>query len=98
MKFEIEKNIVKLPEGNFNQDLFGGRVQFNLSSDFQLSSLIQYDNESKSLGTNTRLRWTFDLLGDLFIVYNHNINKINRDIWQYDSNQFIIKLSYGFWQ
>ncbi|MCU0344995.1 MAG: carbohydrate binding family 9 domain-containing protein [Ignavibacterium sp.] len=98
LQFEIEKNIVKLPQGNFNQDLFGGRLQFNFSSDFQLSSLIQYDSESEALGTNTRLRWTFDLLGDLFIVYNHNINKIRQDILQFDSNQFIIKLTYGFWK
>jgi len=95
--FSYEKNIVRLPAGNFTQNLWGGRLQFSLTPNFEISSFIQYGNKSKSLGTNTRIRWTFDLLGDLFIVYNHNINKIERDVWQYQSNQFIIKLSYGFW-
>ena len=26
-----------------------------------------------SFGTNTRLRWTFNPLGELFVVYNHNL-------------------------
>lgn len=95
--FSYKKNIVRLPAGNFTQDLWGGKLQFSLTPNFELSSFVQYDNESKSLGTNTRIRWTFDLLGDLFIVYNHNINKIESDVWQYQSNQFTIKLSYGFW-
>ncbi|VAX22318.1 hypothetical protein MNBD_IGNAVI01-608, partial [hydrothermal vent metagenome] len=97
LSLNYEKNIVNLPEGNFTQDLFGGRIQFSFTSDFEFSSFIQYDNESGSIGTNTRLRWTFALLGDLFIVYNHNIDKLERNIWQYNSNQFIIKVTYGFW-
>jgi len=97
MEINYQKNIVKLKEGNFNQELFGGRLQLNFSSDFQLSSFIQYDSESKSFGTNTRMRWTITPLTDLYIVYNHNINKITRNRWQYDSNQLILKLSYGLW-
>lgn len=97
LSLNYEKNIVHLPEGYFTQDLFGGRIQFSFTSDFEFSSFIQYDSESGSIGTNTRLRWTFALLGDLFIVYNHNIDKLERNIWQYNSNQFIIKVTYGFW-
>jgi hypothetical protein len=92
-----EKNIVDLHEGNFQQDLFGGRLQLNFSPDLQLSSFIQYDNDSRSVGTNTRMRWTINPLTDLYVVYNHNINKITDRTWQFDSNQFILKLSYGIW-
>ena len=92
-----EKNIVNLKEGDFTQELFGGRLQLNFSSDLQLSSFVQYDSDSKQFGTNTRMRWTITPLTDLYIVYNHNINKILRDRWQFDSNQFILKLSYGLW-
>jgi hypothetical protein len=92
-----EKNIVDLREGAFQQVLFGGRIEFNFSSDLQFSSFVQYDNESNSIGTNSRMRWTITPLTDLYIVYNHNINKITQDIYQFDSNQFILKLSYGLW-
>jgi hypothetical protein len=93
----FEKNIVDLPEGAFEQDLFGTRLQLNFSSDLQLSSFLQYDNESDSIGTNTRMRWTITPLTDLFVVYNHNIRNIPQDQWQFDSNQFTVKLSYGLW-
>ncbi|MGE5402111.1 MAG: DUF5916 domain-containing protein [Ignavibacteriales bacterium] len=92
-----EKNIARLPEGNFTQDLLGLKFQLGLSSSLYLSSFIQYDTDSNQLGSNTRLRWMFDMMGDLFLVYNHNINKLDRENWQYDSNQLILKLSYGLW-
>lgn len=92
-----EKNIVNLDQGSFNQELFGGRLQLNFSPNLQLSSFTQYDNESNLIGTNTRMRWTISPLIDLFAVYNHNINKVFNDRWQFESNQFIVKLSYGLW-
>ncbi len=97
LDINYEKNIASLREGEFEQDLFGGRIGLNFSSNFQLSSFIQYDNESNSIGSNTRLRWTINPLADLYVVYNHNINKITKDRFQFNSNQFIIKLSYGLW-
>ncbi len=92
-----EKNIVKLVEGSFQQDLVGGRVQLNFSPNLTVSSFIQYDTESNLVGTNNRIRWTITPLVDLYVVYNHNINKVKKERWQFDSNQFILKLSYGLW-
>lgn len=92
-----ERNIGQLTVGDFDQTLFEGRVQYSFSPDFEFTSFIQYDNESKSIGTNNRLRWNFSMLGDLFVVYNHNVKRIEERFWQYESNQLIIKFSYGFW-
>ena len=44
---------------------------------------------------NTRLRWTFDPLGDVFVVYNHNVEDFT-DRWQLESNQLIVKVQYAF--
>ena len=55
---------------------------------------VQYDTESESVGTNTRLRWTFRSVADLFIVYNHNVRSI-LDRWQLASNQFLVKVQYA---
>ena len=97
LDLNYEKNIVDLKEGAFQQELFGGRLQLNFSPNLQLSSFTQYDSESNLFGTNTRMRWTITPLTDFYVVYNHNINKILEDRWQFDSNQFIVKLSYGLW-
>jgi hypothetical protein len=43
---------------------------------------------------NTRLRWTFRPVADLFIVYNHNVRSI-LDRWQLDSNQLLVKVQYA---
>jgi hypothetical protein len=67
------RNVGRLREGDFTQDLVGTRVRMNVSPDLQVNSYLQYDNESDTFGTNTRLRWTFSPLGDLFVVYNHNL-------------------------
>ncbi len=98
MIFELnyERNIAQLPYGNFDQDLFGGKLQLNFSPDIQFSSFVQYDNMSGSLGANTRLRWTFAPRGDLFVVYNHNMASNIEDRFSYQSNQFITKLTYSF--
>lgn len=94
---DFTKNIVKLPYGDFEQNLISGKLDYNFSSNLQITSFVQYDNESQSIGMNNRLRWTFDPLGDLFIVYNHNAIRNINDKWLFDSNQFILKVRYGIW-
>lgn len=83
--------------GNFTQYLYGTRVEIRPSADFQVSSFVQYDNESRSLGTNTRLRWTFHPLGDLFATYNHNLQRSLGPTQRFglQSNQFLIKIQYA---
>jgi hypothetical protein len=95
LEFGAERNSGSLPQGDFVEELYSGRVEFKYSSDLQLSSLLQYDNESQSFGTNTRLRWTFHPLGDLFVVYNHNLAKSINDRFRFDSNELLVKLQYA---
>ncbi len=67
----------------------------NISPDLQLNSFIQYDNISNSIGTNTRLRWNFRPEGDLFVIYNNNVNRIG-DRWRREADGLIVKLQYMF--
>ena len=86
--------------GRFIQNLYNCRIEVKFSPDLQLASFVQYDNESESLGTNTRLRWTFQPFGDLFVVYNHNlqraINDLNRRTFEFESNVLMVKLQYAW--
>lgn len=97
----------RLAAGRFTQDLIGARVRLNVSPDLQFNSFMQYDNESESFGTNTRLRWTFTPLGELFLVYNHNIarrfsmrsSQLDEELspaWGFSSNQLLVKVQYSF--
>lgn len=95
IEFSGERNIGRLATGDFTQTIVGTRLRINISPDLSIASYIQYDSDSESVGTNTRLRWTFRPVGDLFVVYNHNVRSM-LDRWRLDSNQLLIKLQYAF--
>jgi Domain of unknown function (DUF5916) len=95
VEFSGERDIGRLPSGRFTQTLTGTRLRINVSPELSVSSYVQYDTDSDSVGINTRLRWTFNPVGDLFIVYNHNVREL-LDRWQLDSNQLLVKFQYAF--
>lgn len=95
VEFSGERAIGELAAGRFTQTLVGTRVRINLSPDLSVSSYTQYDTDSESVGVNTRLRWTFRPVGDLFVVYNHNVRSLV-DRWQLESNQLLVKLQYAW--
>jgi hypothetical protein len=93
------RNVARLAEGDFTQQVVGTRLRLNVSPDLQFNSYLQYDNESDSFGTNTRVRWTFRPAGDLFVVYNHNLRTLDpltryRQL-RFTSNQLLVKVQYA---
>jgi len=101
VELNATRNVGRLPQGNFTQEVVGSRFRVNVSPDLQASSYVQYDNASGLVGTNTRVRWTFAPAGDLFLVYNHNIRELIDATDRvrgraFDSNQLIVKLQHAF--
>jgi hypothetical protein len=95
VEFSGERNVGYLSAGRFIQTLVGTRLRMNFSPDLSVASYTQYDTESDSIGVNTRLRWTFRPVGDLFVVYNHNVRSL-LDRWELESNQLLVKLQYAW--
>jgi hypothetical protein len=95
IEFTGEYDRGRLATGDFTQTVVGTRLRVNVSPDLSVASYIQYDTTSESIGTNTRLRWTFRPVADLFVVYNHNVRSI-LDRWRLDSNQLLVKLQYAW--
>jgi hypothetical protein len=101
MEFNATRNVARLAEGDFTQQVIGTRARINVSPDLQFNSYMQYDNTTDSFGSNTRVRWTFSPLGELFVVYNHNVRELNptpgtpRE-WRFDSNQLLVKVQYAW--
>jgi len=95
VEFTGEHNVGHLPSGDFTQTLVGNRLRINISPDLSIASYVQYDTDSDSIGVNTRLRWTFTPVADLFIVYNHNVRSL-LERWQLESNQLLVKLQYSW--
>jgi hypothetical protein len=94
VEFTGERDVGNLPTGRIRQTLTGTRLRVNVSPDLSLASYVQYDTDSESVGVNTRVRWTFTPVADLFVVYNHNVRDVF-DRWRLDSNQLLIKVQYA---
>lgn len=94
MGVEGNTAIGRMPEGNFRADVVGVTGALNPSPDLQLRSFVQYDNESRTIGSNTRLRWTFNPYGTVFVVYNHNLQRTPLDRWGLESSQLLVKAQY----
>ncbi len=95
IEFSGERNMGRLETGRFTQTLVGSRLRVNVSPDLSVASYVQFDTDTDSVGVNTRLRWTFVPVADLFIVYNHNVRSL-LDRWSLDSNQLLVKLQYAW--
>jgi len=95
-EFNGVRNIGRLPFGDFDQTLIGTRVRFNVTSDLQLNSYVQYDTDSRVLGINARIHWIFSPLGDVFLVFNHNTFNDITDRWTLQNEQILLKVRYNF--
>ena len=80
----------------FVLELYGVRLRLAVSPDFEFNNFTQYDNSSRQLGSDIRIRWTFHTGGDFFLTYNHNIAVPPGGLpWTFDSNRLSAKLQYA---
>jgi hypothetical protein len=94
LALEDEEDPTALVQMDYTEELYGLRLELNFSPNIQFTTLTQYDTESRELGSNNRLRWTFTPYGELFVVYNHNVKRTKTDEWKLKSNELPIKLYY----
>jgi hypothetical protein len=64
------QTFARLPEGRFIARIFSSNVNYAVSPQLSLSNLIQYDNRSRNLGWQSRVRWTLRPGRDLFFAFN----------------------------
>ena len=69
---DIERNDVKLPEGNFIVDLTRFEAAWDINPWVSVSGNIQYDTQSEIVGLFARARWIMKPGNDLFLVYTNN--------------------------
>ena len=78
----------------FVLERYGMKLRVNPSPDLEFNAFTQYDNSSRQLGTDIRIRWSFRPNGDFFLTYNHNIDvPMGARPWAFDSNRLSTKLS-----
>jgi len=68
--FRYDQTFAKLQEGNFAARIFSLRLNYSVTPFFTISNLAQYDNDSKNLGWQSRIRWILRPGREIFLVFN----------------------------
>lgn len=70
VSFAANQTFAHLPEGDFITRVFTSNIDYAVSPFLSFTNLIQYDNRSRNLGWQSRMRWTLHPGRDLFLVFN----------------------------
>jgi hypothetical protein len=70
----IDVNLVRgrLPEGNFNENVYQFKADIFLTPDLGFMNYIQYDSISRLLGWSMRLKWRVSPGNEIALIYNKN--------------------------
>lgn len=94
--FRGERSDVSLKEGDFFRQLFALQADYNFSPNVSWANLIQYDNESRILGFQSRFRWILNPGNDLFIVINRGWYRTLEHDYVSAFDRGTVKLQYTF--
>jgi hypothetical protein len=64
------QTFARLPEGHFIARIFTSNISYAATPRLSFSNLIQYDNRSRNMGWQSRVRWTLQPGNDLFFAFN----------------------------
>jgi Domain of unknown function (DUF5916)/Carbohydrate family 9 binding domain-like len=70
MSASTNQTFARLPQGNFIARIFSSNIGYTASPRLAFSNLIQYDNRSRNLGWQSRIRWTLRPGNDFFVAFN----------------------------
>jgi hypothetical protein len=74
------QTFARLPQGRFTARIVSSQVNYTASPFLALSNLVQYDNRSRNLSWQGRIRWTMQPGNDLFFVVNQGwIHELDED-------------------
>ncbi len=93
---ESERNDLSLKQGEFYTHVVSVRGDFNFSPNISWSNLVQYDNESRILGFQSRFRWILKPGNDLFLVLNRGWYRTLDHNYLSTFDRGTVKLAYTF--
>jgi hypothetical protein len=92
------QTFARLPEGHFIARIFTSSVNYAVSPRLSLSNLVQYDNRSRNLGWQSRIRWTLQPGNDLFFAFHQGWIQEDGDNLRFrtQDGKVSAKLQYSF--
>ena len=92
------QTFARLPEGHFTARIFTTNVAYTASPNLAFQNLLQFDNRSRNLGWQSRVRWTLRSGDDLFLVFNQGWIREDSDNLRFraQDNKVSAKFQYTF--
>lgn len=69
ISLNTNQTFARLPGGHFAARIFTSSLRYTASPSLSFSNLIQYDNRSRNLGLQSRVRWMLRPGSDLFLAF-----------------------------
>lgn len=88
-------NSVQLPEGDFDARIARVRLQLNFTPNLIWYNLVQYDNDTDTVGLNSRLFWEYRPGSRAFLVLTQNYDRNNHNITLLES-ELTLKFNLSF--
>ncbi len=87
-----------LKEGNFVARIYSLRADYSFTPFLTLYNLVQFDNGSKNLGWQSRLRWILKPGSDIFMVFNQGWIQDERNDFRFrmTDRKLSFKIQYTF--
>jgi len=89
------QNDLRLREGDFTTQVGRARFIFAFSPDVSWDTLFQWDNESDSLGWNSRLRWILKEGNEVVLVWNQGVDTRGAD-FRFTRTELVGRLEWTF--
>jgi hypothetical protein len=70
VSLSTNQTFASLPEGDFTARIWTSNLDYSASPRLSFFNLIQYDNRSRNLGWQSRVRWTLQPGNELFVSFN----------------------------
>ena len=86
-------NQVRLPFGDFDQNLVSSRITYTATPRMFVSGLVQYSSSGRAVSSNVRFRWEYESGSELFIVYNETRDTDRPGFPGLEDRAFIVKIN-----
>ncbi len=88
---------IDLPAGKFTTRISSFRFDTVMSAKISWVNLLQYDNRSEVASLNSRLHWTPEAGRNVYVVFNHNLEDLDRDNrFHSERSDWTLKADYTF--
>jgi hypothetical protein len=90
------QTFARLPEGDFEATILTSRLDFSVSPRLSFFNLAQYDNRSRNLGWQSRVRWSPDPGNDVFLSFHQGwIHEPGERILRAEDRKLSAKVQYS---